>query len=66
MLYETLKWPQIAPVCISSKIIMACALLSLIYAPDYGPRVELSGIPLKYKSQSDWLKYLWMPFNECH
>ena len=29
----------------------------------YGPtspllRAELSGIPLKYKSQSDWLKYL--------
>jgi hypothetical protein len=33
MLYETLKWPQIAPFCISSKIIMACTLLSLIYAP---------------------------------
>jgi hypothetical protein len=32
---------------------------------DYSPtgpllRSELSGIPLKYKSQSDWLKYLWM------
>ena len=33
MLYETLKWPQIAPFCISSKIIMACTLISLIYAP---------------------------------
>jgi hypothetical protein len=33
MLYETLKWPQIAPFCISSKIIMACTLLSFIYAP---------------------------------
>jgi hypothetical protein len=33
MLYETLKCPQIAPFCISSKIIMACALSSLIYAP---------------------------------
>ena len=33
MLYETLKWPQIAPFCISSKIIMACTLSSLIYAP---------------------------------
>jgi hypothetical protein len=32
MLYETLKWPQIAPFCISSKIIMAYTLLSLIYA----------------------------------
>jgi hypothetical protein len=31
MLYETLKWPQIAPFCISSNIIMACTLLSLIY-----------------------------------
>jgi hypothetical protein len=29
MLYETL----IAPFCISSKLIMACTLLSLIYAP---------------------------------
>ena len=34
MLYETLKWPQIAPFCISSKMIMACTLLSLIYAPE--------------------------------
>ena len=38
---------------------------------DYGRtspllRSELSGIPLKYKSQSDWLKYLGMPFNGCH
>jgi hypothetical protein len=43
MLYETLKWPQIAPFCISSKKkipdplplsrIMACTLLSLSYAP---------------------------------
>jgi hypothetical protein len=33
MLYETLKWPQLAPFCISSKIIMACTLISLIYAP---------------------------------
>ena len=46
MLYETLKWPQIAPFCISSKIfrgradpdplpfkIMVCTLLSLSYAP---------------------------------
>jgi hypothetical protein len=42
MLYETLKWPQIAPFCISSKKIpdplplsriMACTLLSLRYAP---------------------------------
>ena len=33
MLYETLKWPQIAPFCILSKIIIACTLLSLIYAP---------------------------------
>ena len=42
MLYETLKWPQIAPFCISSKQItdplpfsriMACTLLSLSYAP---------------------------------
>jgi hypothetical protein len=46
MLYETLKWPQIAPFCISSKKkfrwgadpdplpfkIMACTLLSLSYA----------------------------------
>ena len=31
MLYETLKWPQIVPFCISSSIIMVCALLSLIY-----------------------------------
>jgi hypothetical protein len=31
MLYETLKWPQIAPFCISSKVIMACRLLSLNY-----------------------------------
>ena len=31
MLYETLKWPQIAQFCISSKIIMACTLLSLNY-----------------------------------
>jgi hypothetical protein len=50
MLYETLKWPQIAPFCISSKEqsvgggadtdplpfkIMACTLLSLSYAPAY-------------------------------
>ena len=48
MLYETLKWSQIAPFCISSKKIfrrgadpdplpfkiMACTLLSLSYAPD--------------------------------
>ena len=48
MLYETLKWPQIASFCISSKKkirrgadpdpfpfkIMACTLLSLSYAPD--------------------------------
>jgi hypothetical protein len=43
MLYETLKWPQIAPFCISSKKnpktlplsrIMACTLLSLNYDPD--------------------------------
>jgi len=39
MLYETLKWSQIAPFCISSKRkknlskIMACTLLSLSYAP---------------------------------
>ena len=42
MLFETLKWPQIAPFCISSKQItdplpfsriMACTLLSLSYAP---------------------------------
>jgi hypothetical protein len=42
MLYETLKWPQIAPFCISSnKIpdllalsrIMASTILSLSYAP---------------------------------
>jgi hypothetical protein len=33
MLYETLKWPQITPFCTSSEIIMACTLLSLIYAP---------------------------------
>jgi hypothetical protein len=42
MLYETLKWPQIAPFCISSKKIpdplpfsriMACILLSLSYRP---------------------------------
>jgi hypothetical protein len=46
MLYETLKWHQIAPFCISSKIfkggaypdplpfkIMSCTLLSLSYAP---------------------------------
>jgi hypothetical protein len=42
MLYETLKWPQIAPFCISSKKIpdplplsriMTCTLLSLSYAP---------------------------------
>ena len=40
MLYETLKWSQIAPFCISSKKsppplsrIMACTLLSLSYAP---------------------------------
>jgi hypothetical protein len=37
MLYETLKWPQIAPFCISSKILMACTLLSLIYAPENRP-----------------------------
>jgi len=48
MLYETLKWSQIAPFCISSKKIfrrgadpdplpfkiMACTLLSLSYAPE--------------------------------
>ena len=43
MLYETLKWPQIAPFCVSSKKksqtpslsrIMAYTLLSLSYAPD--------------------------------
>jgi hypothetical protein len=44
MLYETLKWPQIAPFFISSKKkipdrlplsrIMACTLLSLSYAPE--------------------------------
>jgi hypothetical protein len=41
MLCETLKWPQIAPFCISSKKIpdqisriMACTLLSLSYATD--------------------------------
>ena len=50
MLYETLKWPQIAPFCISSKKkfrpgggsdpdplpfkSIACTLLSLSYAPD--------------------------------
>jgi hypothetical protein len=42
MLYEILKWPQIAPFCISSKQnprppplsrIMACTPLSLSYAP---------------------------------
>ena len=42
MLYETLKWPQIAPFCIFPKKIqdplalsriMACTLLSLSYAP---------------------------------
>jgi len=33
ILYETLKWPQIAPFCISSKVIMACTLLSLSYVP---------------------------------
>ena len=44
MLYETLKWPQIAPFCISSnKIpdplplsrIMACTLISLSHAPEF-------------------------------
>ena len=44
MLYETLKWPQIAPFCISSKKkpdplplsrIMACTLISLSYAPEF-------------------------------
>jgi hypothetical protein len=35
----------------------------LFFFLDYDPtspllRAELSGIPLKYKSQSDWLKYL--------
>jgi hypothetical protein len=44
MLYETLKWPQIAPFCISSKQnprplplsrIMTCTLLTLSYAPGY-------------------------------
>ena len=43
MLYETLKWPPIAPFCISSKKIpdplplskiMGCTLLSLSYPPD--------------------------------
>ena len=42
MLYETLKWSQIAPFCISSKtkfqtplsMLMACTLLSLSYASD--------------------------------
>jgi len=29
MLYETRKWPQIAPFCISSKVIMACTATSL-------------------------------------
>ena len=33
MLYETLKWLQIAPFCISSKVIMACTLLSFSYVP---------------------------------
>jgi hypothetical protein len=41
MLYETLNCPQIAPFCISSKIFMACTLLSLIYAPEYtGPELK--------------------------
>jgi len=33
MLYETLKWLQIAPFCISSKVIIACTLLNLSYVP---------------------------------
>jgi hypothetical protein len=41
VLYETLKCPQIAPFCISSKIIMACTLLRLIYSPEYtGPELK--------------------------
>ena len=38
MLYETLKWPQIAPFCISLKVIMACTLLSLSYVPAIEPK----------------------------
>jgi hypothetical protein len=45
MLYETLKWPQIAPFCISSFKSIACTLLSLSYAPDI--RHEKTEILLK-------------------
>jgi hypothetical protein len=50
MLYETLKCPQIAPLCISSKKIpdplplsriMACTLLSLNYAPVKGSSLRV-------------------------
>jgi len=60
MLYETLKWPQIAPFCISSKkklqtplsMLMACTLLSLSYAPARGSHESLTWLLMHYLCSS--------------
>jgi hypothetical protein len=58
MLYETLNLSLIAPFCISSKIIMACTLLSLSYTSARGKRVVIHSfyVEVVWEIACYWIK----------